>query len=150
MSEHLDKNCNNHYAYYHLLLLNRHRAGHLSPPDALAEAVQRALHALLRRMMEGIAVQHPLTDTQLEELEYLAGVDARAATGAASLQRSGSGGPPTSGEMKGIVTQVAAAWAERLEQDAVWPPENLCQSCLPLGISRSEAPFRQRFTHHLF
>lgn len=54
------------------------------PPDPLALTALRALRALLRRMMLGIATQHPLADTQLEELEYLSGIDARAAAGAAS------------------------------------------------------------------
>jgi hypothetical protein len=38
--------------YWHLFMI--------SPPDALAEAVLRALRALLCRMLEGIAAKHPL------------------------------------------------------------------------------------------
>lgn len=72
-----------------------------SPPDALAEAVLRALRALLCRMLEGIAAKHPLTDTQLEELEYLSGVDARAAAGAVSPWWTRPGEPSASGELDG-------------------------------------------------
>ena len=39
-----------------------------SPPDALALAALRALRALLRQMFEAAAIEQPVTDAQLEEL----------------------------------------------------------------------------------
>lgn len=70
-------------------------------------------------MLEGMAAKHALTAIHLEELEYLAGVDARAATGASRVPGARPGEPPDSGKLDGSVAQVAASWAERPGQDAV-------------------------------
>jgi predicted RNA-binding Zn ribbon-like protein len=86
------------------------------PPDALALAALRALRALLRHMMEGIAAKHPLTDMQLEELNaFLALTPVQQ-----QVQRVPGGlvlvSLPLQGSWMGVVTQVAAAWADLLSR----------------------------------
>jgi predicted RNA-binding Zn ribbon-like protein len=87
-----------------------------APPDALALAALRALRALLRRMLEDLAANHPITDVQLEELNtFLALTPVQQ-----QVQRASDGvrlvSLPLQAGWMGVVTQVAASWADLLSR----------------------------------
>lgn len=86
------------------------------PPDALALAALRALRALLRRMVTDQAAQQSLSDAQLEELNtFLALVPVQQ-----QVQRVPGGvrlvSLPLQAGWMGVVTQVAASWADLLSR----------------------------------
>ena len=87
-----------------------------TPPDALALAALRALRALLRGMAESLAAQQPISDAQLEELNSFL-----ALTPMQSQVQWVAGGvllmsQPLQPGWMGVVTQVAAAWADLLSR----------------------------------
>lgn len=86
------------------------------PPDALALATLRALRALLRRMLVDLAAGQPLSDTQLEELNTFLAL----APVQQQIQRVPDGvrlvSLPLQAGWMGVVTQVAASWADLLSR----------------------------------
>ena len=86
------------------------------PPDSLALAALRALRALLRRMVIALATEQPLPDAQLEELNaFLALTPVQQ-----QVQRFPDGvrlvSLPLQANWMGVVTQVAASWADLLSR----------------------------------
>lgn len=92
------------------------------PPDTLALTALRALRALLRRMVMDLATQQPLSDAQLEELNSFLAL----APVQQQVQRVPGGvrlvSLPLQAGWMGVVTQVAASWADLLSRT---PPDRL-------------------------
>jgi predicted RNA-binding Zn ribbon-like protein len=89
-----------------------------SPPDPLALAALRALRALLRRMVVGLATQQPPSDGQLAELNAFLAL----APVHQQVQRVPDGvrlvSRPLQAGWMGVVTQVAGAFADLLSRTA--------------------------------
>ena len=86
------------------------------PPDPLALAALRALRALLRRMVVSLATEQPMPEAQLEELNtFLALTPVQQ-----QVQRFPGGvrlvSLPLQANWMGMVTQVAASWADLLSR----------------------------------
>ncbi len=86
------------------------------PPDALALTALCALRALLRRMVEDLATGQPLAEAHVEELNTFL-----ALTPVQQRVQRVSGGVrlvslPLQAGWMGVVTQVAASWADLLSR----------------------------------
>jgi predicted RNA-binding Zn ribbon-like protein len=87
-----------------------------SPPDALDMATLRALRALLRRMFEGIAAMQPITDARLEELNAFLALTPVQQQAQRDLDGVRLVSLPLQVGWMGVVTQVAASWADLLSR----------------------------------
>lgn len=87
-----------------------------APPDASALVALRALRTLLRGMVEGLAATSAITDAQLEELNSFLALSAVQQ----QAQRAPDGlrlvSVPLQAGWIGVVTRVAAAWADLLSR----------------------------------